>query len=118
MFEPLTDVKAGDVLVREIGYGYKSYSLETVERTTRTQIITKHERFRVSDGMLIGASGYGSVRLYVPSESEVERIKAEAAASKIADRISRMRPAEIVTALGIEGVHQLRKQLTPEGTDK
>jgi len=73
--ESLKNVKAGDKLFYE--GAYQNIGIVTVERLTKTQIVTKGDgRFRIEDGRRVGGDAWSHSRLRPLTASRIERIAA------------------------------------------
>lgn len=71
--ESLENVKVGDKLFYE--GAYQKIGMVTVERITKTQIITKDGgRFRIKDGFRIGSDAFNHSMIRPLTASRVERI--------------------------------------------
>ncbi len=75
MSRKLENVKVGDKL---IVHTYFCESIEVVERTTATLIITKFHRFNKKSGQSLGSSKWNCVWASVGSDEEIEKIQQEA----------------------------------------
>lgn len=85
--EWLDSLKAGDEVLYSVGWGGSAVRyIETVERTTATQIILGRARFRRKDGRRVGAAElrYGSIR--EPTDADREQIERERLRQDIAGR--------------------------------
>jgi hypothetical protein len=73
MYEWLKELKAGDTVI----IGGFSPSVHTVKRTTATQIVLRSysQKFRRSDGSIVGGSGYGGMLQTCIEEATKERIE-------------------------------------------
>lgn len=70
----MQDLKAGDTVIYDGGY-YHSDTVETVERTTNTQIIVRGNRYRKTDGRMVGDSGFDVRSIHIPRDGEIEKIR-------------------------------------------
>lgn len=69
----MKDLKVGDRVVTKFqGFGKPRYEITTVKRTTATQILCGHGRFRKSDGMSIGSTGWNRTWLFRPATADDE----------------------------------------------
>jgi hypothetical protein len=66
--EWLADLKPGDEVAVRSGYGYPVYTIEEVDRVTPAQIVVGHWRYRKSDGMAVGHTGYSCNHLEFPDQ--------------------------------------------------
>jgi predicted dehydrogenase len=71
----LYDIKKGDKVIHAIGFFNPKDKIVSVDRTTPTLIIIHGgDRFRKSDGMLVGSQEYYE-RIFVATEEKIARIK-------------------------------------------
>ena len=121
----LNNVQAGDKVVIYVSrWGTGSHRLMQVARTTKTQIIIMAERFKRSDGYMIGSDSYttarivttrlnnGILRLMTPEEGQrlIDHEKIQAEIEELAKCLSRLNPDYLKT-LPIETLKEAARLL-------
>lgn len=70
----LEELKVGDTVILWGGGTYGCRSIETVQRTTPTQIIVRGCRFRKSDGVEICGYSFHKSTIHIPEDGEIEKL--------------------------------------------
>jgi len=81
----LEDAKVGDVLVVSGGMG--GSSLETVERLTKTLVITNQGKWRKQNGRMPGADAWSRFYAKIATSEDIRNVRLEIARQKILRRI-------------------------------
>lgn len=78
-------LKVGDTVVVDSGYGIRDLVLAKVTRATATQIDAGHQTFKRENGWRRGGSGYHSAYLREPTPERVHVIRRAHAVNRLRD---------------------------------
>jgi hypothetical protein len=101
----LENVQPGDTL---IVHGLRTpRQFTTVERTTKTQIVTDHRKFRKADGRLIGGDIWSSSNVEVPKPGEIEEIRAEQLQRRLVNQVDDACKINLLREMSLEKLQKL-----------
>jgi hypothetical protein len=83
----LENVQSGDTLICHSNYG-RSRRIVTVERTTKTQIVSGGGKFRKSNGGYVGADRWAACNVTVPKPNELEEVRDLQLHTKLVNQIN------------------------------
>jgi len=105
----LENVQPGDTLIWN---GNRDQRITTVDRVTKTQIITDYGRYRKSDGGAVGPQlAFGNNSLSIPELDEVEKVHEQLLHKKLVGRVNDACQLHCLRKLSLETLQQLNEIL-------
>jgi hypothetical protein len=104
----LENVQPGDTLIVHSN-GHRV--LTKVVRTTKTQIVTANNKFRKSNGNLVGDTDWHSYSVDAPKPGEVEEILAEQLQRRLVHRVEKACQINLLRKMSTEKLQHLKEIL-------
>lgn len=102
----LSELKEGDIVIHHSGGPYGRDTVEKVQRTTNTQIIVRGNRYKKSDGRMVGDSGFHVRSIHIPRDGEIEKIRQNETIQKAFRTMQECRSIEYEMAVEILAVFE------------